>query len=141
MILSKLLHVILSAMCYLLNNNMNSGSRLKYITANQHICPLSMSYIYIFIYQFIMHLCEETGTYNVFPCCQNINPKIMDETRVNDIRTKLYEGLLQQDKYCFQRQALNCTQLFRGQRVGKLISFKSGAGVLKRLTSSLLSLY
>jgi len=56
------------------------------------------------------------------------------------IRTKLYEGVLQYDKFCFQRQALNCSQNFCGYRVGKLRLLVPKGGILKRLMSSSLSL-
>jgi len=79
-------------------------------------------------------------TYNFIPCFQKRTANTVDEITINIMRVKLYEGLLQYDKYCFHRQALNCPQPFCGKRVGKCKSVESGGGLLRCLTSSWLSL-
>lgn len=76
----------------------------------------------------------------LFAWFRNNTANTIEDTSTNVIRTELYEGLLQYDKYCFHKQALNCTQKFWAKQVGKLSCFESADGMLNRSTRAIFSL-
>jgi hypothetical protein len=89
----------------------------------------------------MMHNKAMVYIHGVYVALRQYNaPKAIHETVMNTIRTRLYEGVLQYDKHCFQRQALNCSRNLCGYCVGKWRSLAPGGGMLKRFTSVSLSL-
>lgn len=75
-------------------------------------------------------------TYIVCPFCQRSAPNNNEDAAVIVNLPRLYCGFLQQERCCFQRQALNCSHSFCAKRVEKCSFFAPSAGQLSSLTSS-----
>ena len=83
---------------------------------------------------------SKTTTHILLPRCQKIVPNMSAEIKVKERRTRLYPGLRQYVKFCFQRRYVNCPHKVRQYWVGNSRSFVPSAGILSSLTISLLHL-